>query len=332
MSYNATASIYIQPPLRMPDKRPRRNASHSSRDTHKSSVLVLVSAWRVIPDMRRVVRLRLFCSQLGVVASLPRVVPQLIELVVHVANVLLQRIHSELLGVCEIGFLVLLLQLVCALVELVKLCPFGVAIILLLDIVVVLRKPAEADAVSIAIAGVLGGAVDLVASEDVVPDVLEDAAGELIVHARCEQPLAVVDESLDRHLSDPVARDGKLCAADAGDGGRHGGTGVDLVPDALAPVDLLGLVEEVEVAARAVHVDPVGAAGVVVAANVHVAEAGDALVVQAAHDLGSVEAHQLVVVPGMAVGVHEQRRVRQVVVVVDDVAEVYLARGLACIL
>ena len=251
---------------------------------------------------------------------------------IHVANVLLQRVHSELLGVCEAGVLVLLLRLVCALVELVKLCPFGVAVVLLLYVVVKLREPAEADAVSIAIAGILGGAVDLVASEDVVPDVLENTAGELIVHARCEQPLAVVDETLDRHLSDPVARDGELCTANAGDGGRHGGAGVDLVPDALAPVDLLGLMEEVEVAARAVHVDPVRAAGVVVAANVHVAEAGDPLVVQAVHDLGGVEAHQHIVVPGMAVGVHEQRRVRQVVIVVDDVAEVYLARGLAYML
>jgi hypothetical protein len=293
---------------------------------------VLVPTWRIIPDVRGVVCLRLFCSQLGIVASLACVVSQLIKLVIHIANGLLQRVHSELLGVCEIGVLVLVLRLVCALVELVELCPFGVAIILLLHIVVVLRKPAEADAVSIAIAGILGRAVDLVASEDVVPDVLEDAAGELIVHARCEQPLAVVDETLDRHLPDPVARDGELCAADAGDGGRHGSARVDLVPDALAPVDLLGLVEEVEVAARAVHVDPVGAAGVVVAANVHVAEAGDALVVQAVDDLGGIEAHQLVVVPGMAVGVHEKRRVRQVVVVVDDVAEVYLARGSAYML
>lgn len=163
------------------------------------------------------------------------------------------------------------------------------------------------------------------AGEDVVPDVLEDAAGELVVHAGGEQPLAVVDEALEGDLADPVARDGELGAADAGEGGRGRGAWVNLVPDALAPVDLLGLVEEVKVAAGAVHVDPVRAAGVVVAADVHVAEAGDAGVVEAVDDLGGIEAHELVVVPGVAVGVHEERRVGQVVVVVDDVGEVDLA-------
>lgn len=99
---------------------------------------------------------------------------------------------------------------------------------------------------------------------------------------------------------------------------------MDLLPDVAPPVDLLGLVEEVEVAAGAVHMDPVGAAGVVVAAHVHVAHASDALVVEALDHLRRVEAEQLVIVPGVAVGVHEDGRVGEVVVVVDDVGEVDL--------
>lgn len=286
----------------------------------------LVAVRGIVPDMGRVVRLGFFSSELGVVAALAGVLAQLVELGVHFENVFAQRGHCEFLGVGEARVLALFFCLVGALVELVELGPLCVAVVLLFHVVVELLAAAEADAVAVAVARVHGRAVDLVAGEDVVPDVLEDAAGELVVHARGEQPLAVVDEALERDLADAVARDGELCAADAGEGWRDGGARVDLLPDALAPVDLLGLVEEVKVAAGAVHVDPVGAAGVVVAAHVHVAEAGDALVVEAVDNLGGVEAHELVVVPGVAVGVHEEGRVGQVIVVVDDVAEVDLGQ------
>lgn len=284
---------------------------------------------RVVPDVRRIIGLGLLCPQLGILASFPGIVPQLVELAVHLADCFLQRVHCELLIRGEVRVLAFLLRLVCALVELVELCPLLVSVVLLLDVVVELLAATEADAVAVTIAGVHRGAVHFVAGEDVVPDVLEDAAGELVVHARCKQPLAVVDEALDRHLPDPVARNSELRAADTGDGGWDGRARVDLLPDALAPVDLLGLVEEVEVAAWSIHVDPVRAAGVVVASYVHVAEARNAVVVQAIDDLGGVEAHQHVVVPCVTVGVHEQCRVGQVVVMVDDVAEVHLALLLA---
>jgi hypothetical protein len=51
------------------------------------------------------------------------------------------------------------------------------------------------------------------ACEDVVPDVLEDAAGELIVHGRFEQPATVVQKALYRNLPYAVARDGELGTA-----------------------------------------------------------------------------------------------------------------------
>ena len=85
--------------------------------------------------------------------------------------------------------------------------------------------------------------------ENVMPYILEDAAGKLVVHARCEEPLAVVNEALNGHFLYALPRHGELRAADAGNGRRDGSTRVDLLPDVAPPVDLLGLVEEVEVAA-----------------------------------------------------------------------------------
>lgn len=43
------------------------------------------------------------------------------------------------------------------------------------------------------------------ASEDVVPDIFEDAAGELVVHAGCEEPLAIVDEALNGDFLNALA-------------------------------------------------------------------------------------------------------------------------------
>jgi hypothetical protein len=74
---------------------------------------------------------------------------------------------------------------------------------------------------------------------------------------------------------------------------------------------------------------PIGTPGIVVASHVHVAHARDSLVVEALHDFGGVEAHEHVVVPCVAVGVHEHDRVGEVVIVVDNVAQIYLLLSLA---
>ena len=162
------------------------------------------------------------------------------------------------------------------------------------------------------------------AGEDVVPDVLKDAPRELVVDASGQQPFAVVDKALEGHFAYALARHGELRAPGAGQGGGNWRSRVDLLPHAPPPVNLLGLVEKVKVAARAIHVYPVGAAGLVVAADVHVSQARDAVVVEAFEHLRRVEAEEHVVVPGPAVGVHEDGRVGEVVVVVNDVGEVHL--------
>jgi hypothetical protein len=214
-------------------------------------------------------------------------------------------------------------------VELLELAPFLVALVLLFKVLCKFLLSTEAEAVAVAVAGVHGRTENLVAGEDVVPNVLENAAGELVVHACREEPLAVVLEALNGHLTYPLPRHGELRTADARDGRRDGRAGVYLFPDVPAPVDFLGLVEKVEVPAGAVHMYPVGAAGVVVAAHVHVAVSRHALVVEAVYDLGGVLPHEDIVVPGVAVGVHEHDGVGEVVVVVDDVAEIDLVLSLA---
>ena len=70
---------------------------------------------------------------------------------------------------------------------------------------------------------------------------------------------------------------------------------------------------------------PVRTARVVVASYVHIAHARNALVIQALNHLGGVETEEHIVVPCVAVGVHEEGGVGEVIVVVDDVAEVDLA-------
>lgn len=89
-------------------------------------------------------------------------------------------------------------------------------------------------------------------------------------------------------------------------------------------VDLLGLVEEIEVAARSIHVNPIGAARIVVTADVHVAEASNPLMVELLEHLCAVLAHEDVVMPGVAVGMHEDGGVGEVVVVVDEVGQINL--------
>jgi hypothetical protein len=168
-----------------------------------------------------------------------------------------------------------------------------------------------------------------VAGEDVVPNVLEDTARELIVHACGEKPLAVVLEALNGYLAYPLSGNSKLRAAYARDRRRDRRARVYLFPNIPAPVYFLGLVEKVEITARAVHVYPIGAAGVVVTAHVHVAMSGHTLVVEALDHLGSVLAHEDIVVPGVAMGMHEHDSIGEVVVVIDDVAEVDLVQSSA---
>lgn len=280
--------------------------------------------------MTRIPRFRLLLPHLWVLAPFFRILAKTIQLLVHLGHNLAQRLAFPLFIFGKLWVLVVLLGLVFSLVVGLELLVLGVALILLSEEVCVLLTTTEADAVAVTITSIHGGAVDFVAGEDVVPDVFEDAARELVVHGCGKQPLAVVFEAFNGHLSDALPGNGKLGTADAGEGGGHLGTRVDLLPDRAAPVDFLGLVVEVEVGAGTVHVDPVGAARVVMAAHVHIAHAGDALVVEALEHGGGVETEQHVVVPGAAVGVHEDGRVGKIMVVVDDVAEVDLGREGGC--
>jgi hypothetical protein len=102
-----------------------------------------------------------------------------------------------------------------------------------------------------------------------------------------------------------------------------------LLPNVLPPVYLFGLAEKVKITTWPVHVNPVWAAWVMVAPYVHVAKARDAVVVQALYHLGCVEAHEHVVMPRALVGMHKEGRVGEVIVVIDDVAEVDLGLALA---
>jgi hypothetical protein len=100
-----------------------------------------------------------------------------------------------------------------------------------------------------------------------------------------------------------------------------------LLPNIFAPVDLLRLMEEIEVAAWPIHVYPIRAARFVMAADIHVTQASDAVVIEALDHLRCVEPQELVVVPGVAVGVHEEDGVGELIVVVNYVGEVNLDRN-----
>jgi hypothetical protein len=252
----------------------------------------------------------------------------LVHFAIHGPNLGPQFVDDFLLLFGEVWILVLLLCIVLAVVVLVKFAPSLIAFILLLKVFGKLLSSAEAVSVAIAVACVHGRAKNLVTSENVVPNVLEDAPRELVVHAGCKQPLAIVLEALDGHLADSLAGNCKLGAAYARDGWRDGRARVYLLPNISPPIDLLGLVEEIKISTGSVHVYPIGTARVVVASYVHVAHACDTLVVEALDDFGGIEAHDHVVVPGVAMGVHEHDGVGEVVVMVDDVAEVHLVLSL----
>ena len=281
----------------------------------------------IVPNVTRIVRLGLFLSSFRVVAPLPRRISQLVEFAVHNQKLGPELAKSLLLVFSEGRVFAVLLRLFFLLLVAVVFGKLFVARILFLKVFVEFSQATKAVAVAVAVACIHGWTVYFVAGEDVVPDVFEDAAGKLIVHAGCQEPFAVVDEALNGHFLDALARDGELGAADSRDGGRDGRAGVDLLPDLLSPIDFLGFTEEVKVAAGTVHVYPVGTAGFVVAAHIHVAHAGDTVVVETLDHLGSVEAEEHVVVPCVAVGVHEDDGVGKVVVMVDDVGEVHLERA-----
>lgn len=99
-----------------------------------------------------------------------------------------------------------------------------------------------------------------------------------------------------------------------------------LLPYMPPNVNFLGLEVEIKIASRSIHVYPIGTSGLVMAAHVHVAHSRDAVVVQTPKHLYRVQAHELVVVPGIAVGMHKENRVGEVIVVVDQICEVYLKR------
>lgn len=281
----------------------------------------------IVPNVARIVRLSLFLSSFRVVAPLLRRLSQLVEFAVHNQKLGPELAKPLLLVFSEGRVFAILLCLLLLLLVAVVFGKLFVARILFLEVFVEFSQATKAVAVTVAVACVHGWTMYFVAGEDVVPDVFEDAAGKLIVHARGQEPFAVVNEALNGHFLDALARNGELGAADSRDGGRDGRAGVDFLPDLLSPIDFLGFAEEVKVAAGMVHVYPVGTAGLVVAANVHVAHTGDAVVVEALDHLGGVEAEEHVVVPCVAVGVHEDDGVGKVVVMVNDVGEVHLKRA-----
>ena len=104
---------------------------------------------------------------------------------------------------------------------------------------------------------------------------------------------------------------------------------MQLFPDVPPPIDFLGFVEEVKVAAWAVHVYPIRAARILVTADIHVAHARDTIVIEALQHLRSVQTHEHIVVPCILVGMQEDCRVGKAVVVVDEVREVNLEHLLA---
>ena len=122
--------------------------------------------------------------------------------------------------------------------------------------------------------------------------------------------------------ADAVARDHELRAAGLRDGRGHGRTAVQLLPDGGCEVFLLHLAAGVELGLRPVQVQPVRTPGLLVAAAVEVADAGDVRVAEMADRIRGVGVEQVVVVPGRQVRVEEDGRVGQVVVVVDDVGQV----------
>ena len=210
----------------------------------------------------------------------------------------LRRLFQSPLGLCLLERLGLLLPLGQFLLQLALLEAR-------LEPVVVLGLAAEADAEAVAVAGVLGGAEDVLAREDDLPDVLPHPAGDVVAERGAEEPVAEEDEARERDGEDAGFGEGELGAAGLG---QHFGDGVE--GEELAP----GFGQHcfflfVGVFFERAGVHPVRTARVPVAAHVHVAFARDPLAAQPLDHLDGVVVEEVVVVPAPSVGVHEDHDV-----------------------
>lgn len=169
----------------------------------------------------------------------------------------------------------------------------------------------EADAVPVAVALVHVRAELEVAREDVLPAVLQQPARVLVVQIRAQDPVTVAHVEVAWPLHDAVARHGELGAARLGDGRGDGHVGaVQLVEERRSQLRLFRLVLQVPPPLRPVHVQPVRAARVQVAARVEIALPHDVCRTHQLDGLGRVDVQEDVVVPGMLVWVEEKHHVR----------------------
>jgi len=175
----------------------------------------------------------------------------------------------------------------------------------------------EANPVAVAVAAARIRTECVLAREDLVPEVLEDAAADPVCLFCAEQPVSVPRVVGLGDTADAVSGHGELRAAGGRDDRWNWVVGEHLGPGARER-DLLAL--EV-VAVGCARVDALGAARVPVAAEVHVAMAHDAFAGEALEGFGCVVVEEFGVVPGYAVGVHEDVDVGEGggVVLVEDV-------------
>lgn len=256
--------------------------------------------------------------------SIPRVIPPLHRRLQPAIQLPLTRINLHRNGDVLPGFGFLqahctLPPRLCVLDLLLQIHPLPQLGIVLVALVadhvkgVELLLTAEADAEAVAVADVLRRAPRRVACEDELPHVFPDAAADEIFQGRVEQPVAVFDVLVAGDAQRAVPRQRELAAARLR---QHLGDGVEgeYLRPRLGDEHLFHLVR---VSFRLARVHPVRAAGIPGAAHVEEAFAGYALGREAAHHMGGVEAEHVGVVPGVAVCVHEDHDVGEVVVVVD---------------
>lgn len=160
---------------------------------------------KIVKNMRRIPILRLFGPHQRVLAPLNRPVPLLIHLLVHPLDIRPQTLNIGLLFLIPVHSLPLLFRLI-----LFLRIPFQLLIqfipgVLFLKVLGKLLAAAETETIAVAVACVHGWTVHLVAGENVVPDVFEDAAGELVVECGLEEPLSVVDEAFKRDLANTLS-------------------------------------------------------------------------------------------------------------------------------
>jgi len=139
----------------------------------------------VVPNVCRVPALRLFFPLLRVVTTFLRIISQHVHLTVHADNLCPQLIDQSLFSLVETRILALLFRLILALIKHIELVPQFVSRILLLKVLGELLAATEAVSIAVAVARIHRGAEDFVPGEDVVPDILENTARELVIHAGC---------------------------------------------------------------------------------------------------------------------------------------------------